>query len=501
MADNGERREVAAVDLGSNSFHLVVARVHDGHLTVLDRLREPVRLAAGLTAEKGLDTAARERALACLARFGQRLQPLPPEAVRIVGTNTLRSARAATAFVEEAEALLGHEIEVISGFEEARLIYLGVAHSLAEGGERRLVVDIGGGSTELVLGERLVPGYMESLHMGCVSFTQRFFPDGRITRRAMEEARMAALMELEPVQGHFLARGWDRAVGASGTIRAIAGALREQGWTDGTVTFAGLQRLTKALCKAGSLDDIDFKGVSQRRAQVLPGGVAVLGAVFEALGIEGMEAADGALREGVLYDLVGRIRHQDVREATVEALAARYHVDVAHARRVERTATALLCDVAAEWALEDAAAARMLAWAAWLHEVGLDISHSQYHKHGAYILHYSDMPGFSREEQVKLAALVRVHRRKFAASAFRDLHGERARRARGLAVLLRLAVLLHRGRGAAALPAVRLAAEGADRLRLTFPEGWLDDYPLAAADLAAEQDYLASAGVELVVGG
>ncbi|MDZ7809261.1 MAG: hypothetical protein U5L11_02805 [Arhodomonas sp.] len=346
--------------LGSNSFHLVVARVDGGQL---EGAGPPARARApGGRAhpEKGLDGAARERALGCLQRFGQRLRELPADCVRVVGTNTLRRARNAADFIADAEAAIGHEIEVIGGHEEARLIYLGVAHSLAGGDGQRLVVDIGGGSTELVLGEHFAPHTMESLHMGCVSFTQRFFPDGRIRRSAMDEARLAALMELEPVQGHFLARGWARSVGASGTIRAIGGALRAAGWTEGDITHPGLQRLARALCKAGHVDAVRLKGVSNDRAQVLPGGVAILTAVFEALGIDAMDAADGALREGVLHDLVGRIHDDDIRELTVEDLAARYHVDVAHARRVERTALTLLEQAAGPWMLGDARARRLL---------------------------------------------------------------------------------------------------------------------------------------------
>lgn len=490
--------EVAAIDLGSNSFHMVVARVEGAGLKVVDRLREPVRLAAGLDADKRLDPAAVERALACLERFGQRLRELPAGAVRAVGTNTLRKARDRRAFIAAAGRALGHKVEVVSGYEEARLIYLGVAHSVADDGDRRLVMDIGGGSTEIIIGERFAPRRMESLHMGCVSATAGHFSDGAITAARLERAELAAQRELEPVAEAFRELGWYRAVGASGTIRAIARTLRESGWDDGGITPKGLARLRKALLKAGHVDRLDLKGLGAERAQVIPGGFAVLAGAFAQLGVERMEAADGALREGLLYDLLGRIRHEDVRSASVIGLARRYHADSGHAGRVETTALYLLGQVAGSWQLPEGTPARMLGWAAQLHEVGLDISHSQYHKHGAYIVGWSDLAGFSRDEQQVLATLVRAHRRKFPLGQFRDLPGDWSEQAMCLAVLLRLAVVLHRGRSARPLPAVTLSASGRE-LALGFPGGWLERHPLAGADLEEEAAYLARAGFRLAL--
>lgn len=486
---------VAAVDLGSNSFHMVVARVDSGELKVVDRLKESVRLAGGLADDKTLTEEARARALQCLERFGQRLRSFPARRVRAVGTNTLRMARGSRDFLKAAGAALGHDIEVVSGFEEARLIYLGVAHSLADDGRRRLVVDIGGGSTELIVGKGFEPHTMESLHMGCVSLTRKHFGGGEITRKRLTCAEMDARVELEPVEHRFRALGWDRAVGASGTVRAIEQVLRENAWSEFGITAAGLAQLRQAMLEAGRLDKLDLPGLSAGRAQVLPGGFAVLAAAFEALGIERMEAADGALREGVIYDLIGRRGQEDVRARSVAALAARYHVDQAQARRVGDTAAGLHAGL--QWQL-DADSERMLRWAATLHEVGLDISHSQYHKHGGYVVTHTDLAGFSREEQRLLALLVRAHRRKFPVALFSELPDGWAEQARWLAVLLRLSVVLHRGRTDTSMPRLHLSAEG-ESLRLRFPEAWLDAHPLVRADLEQERDYLAAAGYRLDV--
>ncbi|NIP73560.1 MAG: exopolyphosphatase, partial [Gammaproteobacteria bacterium] len=457
---------------------------------------EMVQLGAGLNARNELSEQAQARALACLERFGQRLRDLPPSRVRAVGTNTLRKARNAGAFMAEAERALGHPVEVISGIEEARLIYLGVSHSVADSGGRRLVVDIGGGSTELVIGEGFEPACMESLYMGCVSMSREFFGDGVIDRRRLRRARTAAHLELESLAQRFRVLGWRQAVGASGTVRAIARVLLGQGRCGEGISAAGLKRLRKALLQAGHVDRLSLKGLGAERAPVFPGGVAILSSVFEALGVDLMLPAEGALREGVIYDLLGRIAHEDVRERSVAAVCQRYQVDADHAARVEATARACLDRVARPWALEEREDARMLGWAARMHECGLAIAHGQFHKHGAYLAEHSDMPGFSREQQRLLAFLIRGHRRRFPTAAPGAVPAERAETAARLCILLRLSVLLHRSRSPAPLPALRLRAEGRE-LELAFPPGWLADHALTAADLALEADYLESAGFRL----
>ena len=485
---------VAAVDLGSNSFHLLVAQTGDGMLHVLDRLREMVRLGGGLDENNRLTPAARARALACLARFGQRLHGLPRGSVRAVGTNTLRRLRNGDAFLAAAERALGHPIEIIAGREEARLIYQGMAHSRPDDGKRRLVVDIGGGSTELIVGEGREPLAMESLHMGCVGLSQTHFADGVITAKGMRHAETAARLELQPVENQFR-RSWEVAIGTSGTIRAIRGVLRAEGWTDGAITRAALARLRDALIAARRVQNIGLAGLNPQRAPVFPGGVAILSAVFEALGVERMQVADGALREGLLHDLLGRLRHSDVRAQAVSALGARFRADAAQAERVARTAAHCFKQVARAWAL-DAEAGQMLDWAARLHEIGLTVAHNQYHKHGAYLAEKSDLPGFSWQEQQLLAALIRGHRRKFPIEVFEMLPMASRPGAQRLCVLLRLAVLLHRARHDIEPLGLRLRAEKRV-LSIRFARGWLRQHPLTQADLDQEVAWLRASGLRL----
>ncbi|OOG26799.1 exopolyphosphatase [Thioalkalivibrio denitrificans] len=489
---------VAAVDLGSNSFHMIVARVQQGHVHMLDRLRETVRLAAGLDARDNLTEEAMERALGCLERFGQRVRDLPQGAVRAVGTNTLRKARNASEFMARAAAALGHPIEVIGGHEEARLIYLGVSHALADDGGRRLVVDIGGGSTELIIGERFEPLHGESLYMGCVSFSRLYFPQGRITETGWRTADIAARLELQPLERPFRALGWKDALGASGTLLAVERVLRELGWAQGGVTLEGLHRLREAILSAGDVSRLDLSGLSDDRKPVFPGGVAVLLAIFEALGIESMQVSDGALREGLVYDLLGRISHEDVRTRTIEGLMGRFQVDAAHAERVETTARGLLEQVGEDWEMDEDAA-DTLSWAARLHELGLAIAHAGYHKHGAYLLANADLAGFSRQGQQWLALLVLAHRRKFPVKAIEQTVPRELRpRLTRLAVLLRLAVLFRRSRSDVA-PELQSLATGRNSVKLVFAPGWLDAHPLTRADLDRERDFLKVAGMKLKV--
>ena len=487
---------VAAVDLGSNSFHMKIARVVGGELQVVDRMREMVRLAAGLDADNHVTGEAAERALKCLARFGQRLRELPSENVRAVGTNTFRRARDGAEFLSAAEGALGHPIEIIDGREEARLIYLGVSHGIAADERRRLVLDIGGGSTELIIGSHFSALHTESLYMGCVSSSLAHFGDGRIRRAGMRAAELDATAELEPIQARYRAVGWEAAIGASGTIRAIDALLRAQGWSSRGITREGLRRLRDALIDASRVEALTRLGVEADRAAVFPGGVAILAAVFETLRIRNMTATDSALRDGVLYDLIGRLKHHDVRDSTIRNLSRRFQVDTEQAERVERTALYILQQVSKAWRLRRPQYRDWLSWAARLHEVGLDIAHNQYHKHGAYLLEHGDLPGFSRQEKQALSVLVRAHRRKFPAGAFGELGKHWAERATHLAIVLRIAVVLHRGRSDAGMPGIVVQA-GSRGLRLAFPPGWLDAHPLTFAELGHEADYLSVTGIKL----
>ncbi len=481
---------LAAVDLGSNSFRLEVARVAGDQLYPLDSLKETVRLAAGLRDDNVLDAAAQERALACLRRFGERLRDLPAEAVRCVGTSTLRVARNAAAFLSEAEAALGHSIEIVAGREEARLIYLGVAHSLPASPDRRLVVDIGGGSTEFIVGHGLKPHERESLHLGCVHFSRRFFDQGAVTRAALKAAEMSARAEVERIAHAFGRGNWQQAIGSSGTARALRDILEQSAWSPRGITRDGLDRLRGALLAAGQVDGLELPGLSRDRRAVIAGGFAIMAGLFAELGIEQMDVVDTAMREGILYDLLGRFHAHDMREATVEEFVRRYHVDAGQAERVRHTALKLLAATGHAGENE----ARVLAWAARLHEIGLSVSHSGYHRHSGYILENADMPGFSRTEQAHLALLARAQRGallKVPAVAA----GEVAERDRLLMWVLRQAVILCRSRTDPHLAAVEAEAS-AKRFRLVLPPGWLAQRPLTQRALSEEAQHWHATGVK-----
>jgi len=489
---------LAAVDLGSNSFHMVVARYSHGQLVIIDRLREMVRLAAGVEENGRIDKEVANRALACLERFGQRLRDMHADSVRVVGTNALRVAHRKQAFLERAREALGHPIEIISGMEEARLIYSGVAHTMPSEPGRRFVVDIGGGSTELIIGEGLTPLELESLQMGCVSLSERFFRDGKISAKRVDRARVAARLELEPVQAAFRRRGWDRCAGSSGTVRAIGEAIQELDPTARTITAAGLENTLKYLVEAGHIRELRLAAITEDRRPVFPGGVAIMAAMFDVFGLDEMQIAEGAMRDGILYDMVGRFTDEDARERTVRAMQLRYHVDGAQAERVGATVLDFLQQTRETWRLSDALADQSLKWAAALHEIGLDVSHSGYHRHGAYLLENADMPGFPRGEQLLLARLVGGHRRKFVQQGLEDLIPPWDRSALYLIVLLRLAVLLHRGRSPVALPPIGLTASYRS-LEIELPGRWLSDHPLTAADLQQETEHLGAAGFRVRV--
>ena len=489
---------LAAVDLGSNSFHLVVARYTDGQLIVLDRLREPVRLAEGVDEQGRLDKDVAARSLDCLRRFGQRLEDLHARSVRVVGTSALRQTRNRQPFLDKAREALGHRIEIISGREEARLIYSGVAQTLPDTTDNRLVVDIGGGSTEMIIGRGVEPLELESLKLGCVMMSTRFFGDGKLSGKRFARARLAAQQELEPVQEAYLKRGWKQVAGSSGTVRSILEVQKALDPKATAITADGIEAIIGALITTGSVSGIALEGVTEDRRAVFPGGVAILAEIFAQLGIEQMRWAEGAMREGLLYDMVGRYMHEDARDRTVRSMQQRYHVDTDQAARVEQTALMLLEQVQDSWQLTDPLAELALTWACRLHEIGLDVAHSGYHRHGAYLLENADMPGFAREEQLLLARLVGAHRRKLVLEAMADLEPPWDARALYLSLILRIAVLLHRNRSSEPLPAVTLIGRP-KTLELRFKVRTFRDHPLTAADLNGEIGYLREAGLRLRV--
>ncbi len=494
-ADALSTRTLAAVDLGSNSFHMIVARVKDGALDVIDREREMVRLAGGIGKSQRIDDITQQRALDTLARFGQRLRSLSSDTVRVVGTKTLRSAKNSEEFIRVAEEVLGHPIEVVSGHEEARLIYLGVAHTL-QSAQRRLVVDIGGGSTECIIGEGPQPMLLESLSLGCVSLSRRFFEDGLINEKNLRAAEIFARAELRNIQQRYLAHGWERAIGSSGTIRAIGALVAEAGWSRGIITPEAMRKLRETLLDIGKISALSERlpALKSERAPVMAGGFAVLSAVFDTFKLEEMHVSDGALREGLLYDLAGRIQHSDIREQTLQRLLVRYEVDRAHAESIRSTSMRLLRQAESAWDLHDERFHDALRHAALLHEIGLVISHSKYQRHGAYLLEHADLSGFSMREQTILSLLVLGHRRKFPLEALQEL-GVLALPITRLVVILRLAVLLHRGR--MPLECVPALAVNKNHIGLEFSEGWLKEHPLSQADLEQEAKALKKVGFEL----
>ena len=491
----GEDALLAALDLGSNSFHMVVARHVLGQLRVVDRLRETVRLAEGLDAQGGLRQNVLDRSLDCLSRFGQRIRNIPQHCVRVVATNTVRQLLDPRAFLQPAEAALGHPIEIISGREEARLVYLGVAHASPPSGKRRLVIDIGGGSTEFIIGEGYEPLERESLQMGCVASTRRFFENGKLGRKRWKDALTEVSAEFQQFVRAYRDRGWGDAIGSSGTIKSVSEILTAMKLTRGPITDDGLAALCERLLDFERIEDIDLPGLSEDRRPVIAGGLLVLQAAFNELGLKRMQASKSALREGVLQDMLGRASDRDPRDASVDAMAERYGADREQAAQVERTALALFDQAAVAWEL-DADARDMLAWAARVHEIGLAIAHSQHHVHGAYLIEHSDIAGFSRPEQQMLGALVRCQRRGIALSAIEALPERLLAPTLRCALLLRLAVLLHRGHDRDALPAVRFAVDAKD-LKLRVPDRWLVNHPLTREDLEGEREELAEIGYTL----
>jgi len=475
---------------------MIVGELRHGQLTVIDRIRETVRLAEGLSATGDLSADARARALRCLSIFGQRLRDMKAASVRAAGTSTIRRTREDAGFMAEAEAALGHPIEIISGIEEARLIYNGVTHSLPSNEGLRLVLDIGGGSTELILGQGNRPQALESLHLGCVAMTERFFPGGRITRESFEAARVAARLELRPVKAFFRDATDVEAIGTSGTIISVERVANALGIIERDLTPVTVEALIDRVIEFENIADLDLKELPERRAQVWPGGLAILVELLGVLRISNLKISDGALREGLLYDLLGRLHHEDARERTVRAMAARYNVDKSQSQRVAESACMLLEQCAEPWELTPQLAEQVLVWAAHLHEIGLDISHDGYQRHGAYIAGNADMPGFPRAEQRFLAFLIASQRHDIAMRQQSELPRAWRTPALRLAMLLRLAVLLNRSRNQATIPPIYLQATE-QSLELTFDAAWLEANPLTAADLEREKSFLSAVGYKL----
>jgi exopolyphosphatase / guanosine-5'-triphosphate,3'-diphosphate pyrophosphatase len=474
------KRQLAAIDLGSNSFHMVVARLQNKQPQTIDAIKEMVRLAAGLDEKNVLSEEKMEQALQCLSRFGQRLKDLPAENVIAVGTNTLRKAGNSASFLARAEKALGFPISIVAGREEARLVYQGVAHSLAQTEDYRLVIDIGGGSTEFIIGQAYQPIMMESLNMGCVNTTNKWFADGVINEALIQCAVIDCRRKLEWISDEYLAHGWQECIGSSGTIKTIARILSENYGTQGLIDYPHLKKLSKLWARAGHIDHVILPGLSENRAPVIIGGLCVLIAAFEELQIESMLASEGALREGLLNDMIETAGGHDIRLDTVRDFELRYQIDVAQSGRICSSAMHLYDQLD----IETEEQRLLLLWSCKLHEVGLSISHTNYPSHSGYIIEQSDMPGFSREMQNTLGLLLRLQRGKIKTILIEDFP-RLDRKTLLILCLLRIAIILERSRDFDSARQVKIKLKG-NAFKLKFQEGYLDKHPLTHADLTQE---------------
>ena len=470
---------LAAVDLGSNSFRLEIGRYEHGHIQRVQYLKETVRQGAGLDAERKLTPAAMQRGWDCLARFAERLADFERGHVRAVATQTLREARNRADFITQGNQILGFAIDVVSGPEEGRLIYQGVSRLLPQSDERRLVVDIGGRSTELILGQHWTANNVASFRVGSVAWSARYFPDGALTRAAFESAEIAAKAVLDEAVGNYPRSAWDTAYGSSGTIGAVGAVLQAAGAAGDCITRDGLDWLLDQLLRARHADRLRLEGLKEDRRAVIGGGVSVLRALFDLLDIDQLHVAQGALRQGALYDLIAREQPEtDLRSATVRSLMQRFAVDQPHAECVAQLASQLFAQAAPAGSER---AARELDWAARLHEIGTRIAHSGYHHHGAYILDHTDAPGFALPELHRLSLLVLGHRGKLRKLAA-DLNDPTL----ALQLMcLRSAVALCHARRPPDTEGLSLRLQGKHGQLRTRP-GWAAAYPQSAHLLREE---------------
>ncbi len=488
--ESNKPQEFAAIDLGSNSFHMVIARVVNGALQILSRLKQRVLLAEGLESNNVLNEESIARGIACLALFAERLRGFPESNVTIVGTHTLRQAVNAKAFLKLATTVIPYPIEIIAGQEESRLIFMGVAHTQPEKG-RKLVVDIGGGSTELVIGEDFEPVMAESRRMGCVNFAQSFFPGGDISKKNFRRARLAASQKLKDLSLQYRIQGWEHTLGASGTIKSIHEVLVAMGKKDGLITIERLNLLVDQVLLYKSFSSLSLPGLSEERQPLFVAGLAILCGVFDSLGIDGaLRLSCGALREGVLYEMERRFRHKDIRSRTAKSLADHYGIDREQAKRVLKTTELLY----AQWMVQNRKLIQpqleaLLKWAAMLHEVGLSINQSGMQRHSAYILQNSSLPGFNQEQQLLLTALVRLHRKAIKLEELPHLNLFKKKHYLPLIQLLRLSILLNNQRQSTLKPESLYLLTHDNHWTLFFPFGYLSQNNLVQLSLAGEQGY------------
>lgn len=486
----------AAVDLGSNSFHMIVAEMSNNQLHVIDRHKDMVRLANGLDSKGCLSDKKMAQAIESLEKIGQRILHIPKSHLRIVGTNTLRKAKNAEEFLSKASIALGKPIDIISGREEARILYLGVAHSLPSNQGKRLVIDIGGGSTELIIGEEFKPLLRESLHMGCVSYTKKYFTDGEITTKSWDKAVLHARRELLPIVSKYRKKGWSIVIGASGSMRATADVIMANNHSVFGIDISGLDYLIEQCLELKNTKSFDtLLGLSSRRSPVFIGGLAIIKGLFDSLHLSKIQSSSGALREGIVYDLSGRLHHNDIRKRTIDKLCAQFEVDNTHSLRVHNTIEDLIR--LSTFKLSESQLS-LLQWAASLHELGLNISHSHFEEHAAYILSHADMPGFSKQEQLKLSVIVALLRRKIKKQWLAKLSTNQIQKIIPLLVIFRAATLLNRPRTGE--PILLRSIEISDNeIHIKFRPKWLRDHPLTHEDLLSEAKYLKALGIDYLI--
>ncbi|MBU2877642.1 Ppx/GppA phosphatase family protein [Aliiglaciecola lipolytica] len=484
----------AAVDLGSNSFHLVIVRVVSGSVQIIGKVKQKVRLAAGLNDGMMLDQVSMERGWRCLETFAERLQDIPLSNIKVVGTATLRLAKNANVFIEKAQQILNQKLEVISGEEEARQIYLGVAYTSANQGNT-LVIDIGGASTEVIIGNDMQPINLVSLNMGCVTFKERYFIDGVISEQNMHNAIEEAKQKLLPVIDDFICFDWQQCLGASGTPQAVVEILVEQGISD-AIRLDYLHNLVQQCIDCGNLDNLDIEGLTEARRAIFPSGLCILVALFEQLKIQEMQISGGALREGLIYGMLENCEKNDRRSHSINDAIKTYHIDEQQAQRVCNVAVNFYKQLCSQSNICNFDALAVIEAASLLHEIGLHIEYKQYHIHGAYILSHINLNGYSQMQRKSIRDLVLSHRAELDLNKFSQYHPDMQPLLYGLVRILRLSCLLSIRRKDDLLPEIKLQIDD-QHWHLTFPEGWLRAHPLIDVELANEKWLQHKAGLPL----
>lgn len=489
-----ESTQIAVLDVGSNSFHLVVARIISGAVQILHKTKIKVRLADGLDKNNNLSQESIDRGVQALEVIKTSLAGFEPNSVRIVATYTLRKAKNANRFIEAAKQIFPYPVEIIAGQEEARLIFNGVAHTESLD-DKTLVIDIGGGSTEFIIGEKLEPMLLRSLDMGCVSYSQQFFNNPIIKEKHFAKAITAAQQQLELIEDKYINIGWQNALGTSGTIESLVLQAGE-GLEAHDLSLAQLENIKRKIIAAGSLDNLALPYVSEDRKQVFPAGLAILIAIFRSFKITSLNYAQAALREGVIYEMESSLSKTNIKERAAQSIATRYDVDTKQAKLVLDTSFALFEQAKEQWHLNEQRLKPILGWAALLHEVGLHINSRGVQRHSAYILANAELPGFNSEQQTLVSTLTRFHRKKIKINELPQLTQFSHYEVLNCIVLLRLAVLLNIKRQQDFLPEYQFNVDK-NRIHLSFPPGWLDDHPVIAADLDKEKEQIEKANVKL----